>query len=149
MSFHVLSIYIQRSLPDVVSSYMRMGRYGSIRDSVERWYSANLNCIRFRDKISLGNITTVRYEDVVTNPEGEFSKIFDFLDLELKMEFLNITAKSLPMGDHGAIHYNNIHQKIFQSGITKGRKSLSDTQLNEIEDIIFSLKVPSELYDLL
>lgn len=141
-------IYTQRSLIDVVASYLRMGRYDNAKDAAKRWISANQRCIHFREK-NKRNVITVRYEDLVTYPRDSFSQIFEFLGLGFQREFLDVSSEELPMGDQGISHYKNINKKISKDNVGRGRQQLSSQDVHEIKNLTKHDDLPHELQELI
>lgn len=123
---------------DVVSSYLAMGRYGSIEEAALRWRSS----IRATDAFERrhpGSIRSVRYEELVREPH----RVLHDLCLELGLRFdplmVGTMTRAFSGGDVEALsHHHQALQPIDPSRIGAGRAALERSDRVALEGLIGS-----------
>lgn len=130
-------LYLQRDIHDVVYSMLKMNRYSSVKASALRWLRANQEWSKFNRQANV-NVMTVSYENLVLDPDHEFSKVFEFLGLRFNAEFLTIPPESLPLGDQEYSHFDNVYNSISSSSIGRGKSDLSSDQIRELDDTVLA-----------
>ena len=131
-------IHILRDGCDVVSSYLDAGIYNSIEQAAERW-SESVSLVDKFYNCHPGSGITIRYEELVSNPESTLMKISEFLGVEYEERMLHppTNAKENMMGDvERYAHHANVLKPISTSSIGKGRNNLSTEQKLVVDKII-------------
>ena len=84
---------------------------------------------KFKDKL---DILTVKYEDVILNPRGMMTAIFDFLGHDFKDEYLDYIPKNDPYPLRWG-QINNIRGSLDVSRIDRWRSGVHPKKIKEIE----------------
>jgi hypothetical protein len=84
-------IYVVRDGRDVVASLSRRPEWQDIEKRIDRWLYDNIAGIQYRTH---PQVLTVKYEELVADPEAIISKICQFLDEEYYSQLLEYYAES-------------------------------------------------------
>lgn len=129
-------VHIIRNGYDVVSSYLKMGRYKDCVEAGQRWVSALNDCHQFAKKYP-NAVVEIRYEDLCQNPEEIAQSLCVFLDLEFSTDMVSSSKNTEELGDIGArSHYENVSKPISVSSIGKGQDSFDSDSLKRLNPII-------------
>jgi uncharacterized protein YajQ (UPF0234 family) len=127
-------IHIIRDGRDVVSSYLKMGRYNTVEEAAERWKKS----IRFAKRLAerkSNNYKEVRYEELVSKTEEEVKKICNFLDIKFIKDMIN--TKRFNLKDTISYkHHRNLSKPISTSSIGKYKRNLSSSQIKKVEKLL-------------
>ena len=127
-------LFITRDPYDVCSSYLRMGRYSDVRDAAIRWRDSHLTWSRFLKLNPNSNNLTIRYEDLVRNPEQVMNQIKGWALLSDRTGKL---GEDVFWGDIEAYeHHAKVKSKISDESIGKGSASLSTSDKELIRSIV-------------
>lgn len=119
-------LWLIRDGRDVALSYQRAGLYPDLRSAAVRWEQANRACARFARWAP--HVYKVRYEDLVSAPEREFSALFDWAGLTFDAGVLD--ARPDRMGDVEALaHHAAVTKQISTKSIGSWRKAKLDDEL--------------------
>lgn len=120
-------VHMLRDGYDVIDSYLRMGRYASIEEAARRWLDATGACIEF-ERSHPEFLRTVRYEDLVTDPEKTLEGLCAWLDLSFNPADLSSSVSADALGDVAAhAHHAKATGPIGTSSIGEGRDRLGDS----------------------
>ena len=75
-------IHLVRDPRDVAPSAVQLGIDGSLYTASARWAEAEAHWERLRDRIPVTQYVELRFEDLLTHPRQELSRICEFLGLE-------------------------------------------------------------------
>lgn len=129
-------IHMVRDGCDVVSSYVKAGIYDSVDKAAERWVSS-IEMAEAFGAAHPANYAEVRYEDLVTDPEAEVTRLCAFLDIEFLPGMLASEQLAESMGDVAALdHHEQVFSAITPSSVGKGRNSLNEAQMRELAPIM-------------
>jgi len=120
---------------DVVSSYLKMGRYTSIEDASRRWIQS-IRLARKFGKNKEKQYLEVRYENLVSNPSKEVKKMCNFLNINYFNDILNPDERSKLKDVKTHSHYSNVKKPITTKSIGKYKKNLSDSQIKKVEKLL-------------
>ncbi|MFT7560248.1 MAG: hypothetical protein ACI93R_002166 [Flavobacteriales bacterium] len=96
-------VHILRDPRDVARSCIGMGWVGNVYHGSKYWLEPETHWDILEGKVSEENRITVRYEDLVRNPEAELARLCEFLGLEYDERMLGIDENSTysrPSGDY-------------------------------------------------
>ena len=83
-------IHILRDPRDVAKSCIGMGWVGNVHEGAEYWIKAEKHWELLEAAVPSEQTYTVRYEELVSNPDAEVAKICEFLGLDYRPEMLDI-----------------------------------------------------------
>jgi hypothetical protein len=130
-------IHIIRDGRDVVSSYLKMGRYDNIEDACWRWNRSIELGQKFGNDKSKENYCEVRYEDFVTNPKKEIKEICKFLDIKYEDRMTDHRENIDVLGDVNKLkHHNNLSRAINDNSIGKYKQNLNKNQIEKMIRLI-------------
>ena len=124
-------IHIIRDGRDVVSSYLKMGRYTTVKDAAQRWKKSVKFGKSFGSSIG-NNYMEIRYEAMVSSPEEVIKNICSFLGITYSIEMLNHTNLVEKLGDTSLSHHSNLSRPITTDSIGKWKENLSSADKNEV-----------------
>jgi len=128
-------IHIIRDGRDVVSSYLKMGRYNTILEAANRW----TNSIELGQAFGLNikdNYMEIRYEDLVANPDKSIKKVCAFLDINYNSDMLDHTSQVAKLGDTDKSHHANLSKPISSESIGKWKHNLSESDQKSITQLL-------------
>ena len=129
-------VHIIRNGHDVVSSYIKLGRYNDCVEAGRRWVSAVNECHQFAVKYP-NAVTEVRYEGLCQNPETIARSLCAFLNLTFSSDMISGSKNIGELGDVGVrSHYENVSNPISVSSIGKGLDTLDSDSLKRLNPII-------------
>jgi hypothetical protein len=88
-------IYTVRD-PRAILRSIAIQNNSSIEEKNARWYNLINNFITWEAYLNQSNILTVRYEDLVNNPEPTMKDVYDHLDLDYSPRFLEPFSRAHP-----------------------------------------------------
>lgn len=128
-------IHIVRDGFDTVASYISAGLYEQYEHAAARWVASTRQVETFikREKNGL----TIRYEDLVKEPESVCRRVSQFLDIQFEYSPGLTSKDQAAMGDVEKLaHHSGVQMPVFTASVGAGRRSLSPKQLDKIGDII-------------
>ena len=128
-------VHIIRDGRDVASSYLKMGRYDTILEAVNRWINSIELAQSFGSKIK-ENYMEIRYEELVTNTESEIQRICDFLNIQYDSAMLDHTKQVGKLGDTDKSHHSNLSKPISSESIGKWKSNLSESDQESITKLL-------------
>ncbi len=127
-------IHIYRDGYDVVSSYLKMGRYNTMEDAAKRWAESTKLCQNLGEIIP-NQYMEISYENLVTNHEMALKQICAFLAIKYT-KFID-TPLTKKMGDvEKHKHHRNVTSVINLNSIGKGRKDISSSSKIQLQEIM-------------
>lgn len=129
-------IHIIRDGRDVVSSYLKMGRYTSVEEACWRWNKTIDLATAFGKSKSQSGFMEIRYEKFVTDTENEIRRVCEFLCLEFEKNMLNTLKVVKQLGDTHLPHFSNVQKEINRESIGKWRENLSEPQKEIVEKLL-------------
>ncbi|MFA0961295.1 sulfotransferase [Roseivirga sp. BDSF3-8] len=127
-------IHMLRDGRAVVSSKLKAKRYNSLEPAAHRWNESLELIQRFEKKHGPGNVHTVKYEDLVANPEQICRQVCQFLALDFQPSMLS--EESDIQGDIVLPHHANVFNNINTDSLDKWKKHLSPEQVNQAEHLM-------------
>jgi protein-tyrosine sulfotransferase len=131
-------IHILRDGCDVVSSYVEAGIYSSYEEAANRWRISVRLVEKFYKRYPNAGIT-IKYENLVAEPQRTLTKICSFLEVGYEESMLQNSA-DIDIGKLGDVekrkHHANVKNALTTTSIGKGRAILSDDQKKKIDNII-------------
>jgi protein-tyrosine sulfotransferase len=118
-------IYLIRDGRAVINSYIKTREY-SLEKAVLRWKTSVKIYTKFKNKFG-DRIYLVKYEDYISNPELELSKICTFLNIEYTSKMLS--NEIINLGDSHLSHHQNIQKPIDISTVYKWKTELNKSQI--------------------
>lgn len=129
-------IHVIRDGVDVASSLLKAGITKDLDAAARRWSW----CVTLGEKFASAHplqCRTIRYEDLVTNPETVVSDICGFLNIEYHPEMLEEREHLQQMGDVSITpHHSRVYDAIDSSSIGRGRRDLSREALARLCPLI-------------
>lgn len=129
-------IHIIRDGRDVVSSYLKMGRYNNTEDACRRWNKS----IELGRKFGVdkgNNYYEIRYEEFVTSPKEEIKKVCNFLNIKHENGITNHKENNDILGDVNKLeHHNNLSRPINNDSIGKYERNLDKNEIKKIVSLI-------------
>lgn len=113
-------LHIVRDPRDVSASVMRLGWAGNAYYAASNWLTAEKDMEAARRQLKPGQLLSLKYEKLATNPEPELRKICDFLGISFDPRLFGYV-------------YNTTYDSPNQSAIGGWRKKLSDKEIELIE----------------
>jgi hypothetical protein len=133
---HARFIHMIRDGVDVAYSYVNAGLYEDYTKAAIRWEKSVDFLQKFGRKYP-EDYLEVRYEEFVKEPKKNVKEIFNFLDEEFEEEILNKKNNAAHLGDVKHLnHHSNVHNKINDNSIGRGRKNLNKHDLKDIESLL-------------
>ncbi|UGV40306.1 sulfotransferase [Methanococcoides orientis] len=129
-------IHIIRDGRDVVSSYLKMGRYNNIKDACERWNDSINVATSFGRMKGSDKYIEIIYEDLVSNPKKEIIKICEFIGIEFEEKMFTYHQEINRLGDTKLSHHGNLTNPINISSIGKWKNNLSKEDIDEMNLLI-------------
>ncbi len=87
-------IHIVRDGRDVARSQLELGWVGNVYTGVQAWIDAERLWEKVREVVPASRRIDLKYEDLVTDAEGELTRICDFLDLSYDPAMLRYNEDS-------------------------------------------------------
>lgn len=87
-------IHIIRDGRDVARSRIGMGWEGNVWTAIDEWVAVEGLWDRVKNMLDPSRCHEVRYEDLITNPKAELTKICDFLKIEYSSKVMDYSEKS-------------------------------------------------------
>jgi len=129
-------VHLVRDGRDVVSSYLEMGRYTSIDQAARRWTDA-VTLAREFGKRRPAQYLEVRYEDLVTDPDVQVSRLCTFLELDPHPNMLEHHKHQRGLNDvESHTHLHNVRQPLMTSSIGKWKTRLSEADRNRVANLM-------------
>lgn len=119
-------IHMLRDGRDVARSCIGMGWAGNVWTGVERWIEAEQLWDRFVSTLTPDRWTEIRYENLVSNPVAELTRICQFLGVDYHPNMLSYA---------GATTYDKPDPKL----IAQWRTKLSELEIRQVESRIANL----------
>ncbi|MGZ5472162.1 MAG: sulfotransferase family protein [Nitrososphaeraceae archaeon] len=120
-------IHMLRDGRDVVLSMVSsLNQFNNFNSACDRW-NWTLNAIQKFEKKNHNKVLTVKYEDLVSNPENHIKKVFDFLNIEYSNKIL-LQENNVEIGDDVLSHHQNTKKPITTDSIGRW-KSMPDLDL--------------------
>lgn len=130
-----LYVHMIRDPLDVVSSYLKMGRYQVAEEAAQRWVDANTSCLSFAAGRGAGRVIATHYETLVRYPGEEIQRLCVFLGLRFLPEMLDEQTSS-HLGDvEKHSHHGRVKAAIDSRSIGRGRERLSSDQIQTVSRI--------------
>lgn len=137
-------IHLVRDGRDVVSSYIKMGRYSNIEDAAERWNSSIDKALKFKKTKGLNTFLEIKYEDLVTNSESVIKNICNFLAIPYDISMIKRDSNLDSLGDvRNLKHHGNVMNPISTNSIGNWEKNLNN---KEKQNVLKLLKYNLWLY---
>jgi len=131
-----LFVNLIRDGRDVILSYLKMGRYKTIRECADRWQSSIEKAQNFAGHYPT-QYMDLRYEDLVQSPQKSVASLCDFLGLEYFDFMLEQDKNDVYLGDvEKWNHHSNVKKPINTSSIEKWKKEFKSYEINEINQYI-------------
>ncbi len=83
-------IHLLRDPRDVANSCIGMGWVGNVHEGAQYWLKPERHWDLLCSRVDASRRMTVRFEDLVADPDGEMKRICDFLGVEYDVAMLNI-----------------------------------------------------------
>ncbi|WP_213268745.1 sulfotransferase [Hyphomonas sp.] len=122
-------LYLKRDGLDVVASQVKADMR-DIRSSAQRWVDANTACLQHLKNTDRPPLT-ISYEDLVTEPEDVFRRIFAWAGLSFEPGHLIRVPERLADVERHA-HHAAVTRPITPDSIGRGRASLTAEQLADL-----------------
>ena len=110
---------------DAISSSLEAGIRKEVANATKKWLDdvrKMRSCVRRRPRICF----SVRYEDLVSNPQAMVQGVCEFLDIGFSPEMVERLDHVDAMSDLGAFeHHSNAGKPISTASIGKGRRAVS------------------------
>lgn len=106
---------------DVVASAVQSGMESSVQAAARRWVSAVEAVARLRQRAQ-DRVITVRYEDLVADPDSELQRVSAFLGV-------SVSADKIPKVDLGDVHLAHLRRvtaPVNMSSVGTGRRAFAD-----------------------
>lgn len=131
-------IHLIRNPYDCIYSYVNSGIYLDYNIAAQRWIHSIKKARTFGKKRK-NNYLEIRYENLVREPQRITSLICEFLNVKYESRMLQITEN--PLGDVERLsHHANVQTPISDKNIGKGKKNLSDREIQDIDKILLTNK---------
>lgn len=118
-------IHMLRDGVDAAVSFVEAGLCKSIEEGAWRWRAA-VRRMRSLNLLFAGQVLTVRYEDLVTNPELSLSNVCRFLDVAYKDVMIQSEQLAHDMVDTVSYHHHSrVFNPLTSSRIGHGRRQLN------------------------
>lgn len=129
-------VHLVRNGVDVVASCLRAGVYEDVDRAAKRWVTSVRLGRRFVRRHP-SQCLTVRYEDLVGDPDPVVSQIFKFLDVRFDADMLGDRLHVNSMGDVPKYDYHSrIREPIDAKSVGKGYRDLSPELIEQVERLI-------------
>lgn len=133
-------LYQVRDPRDVALSWKKNPtHFGGIVASAKQWKEDQQNSLKNAHLLAkFNNIHTIKYEDLVSNPEFELTKILTFLSLNYEPKMLDFHKDSLTQKNATMQKaWENLSKKVIADNFNKYEKELSSTEIKIIEKICY------------
>jgi len=115
---HARYLWLVRDGRDVALSYRDAGLIADLPGAAQRWCEANAACARFARWSR--NVLQIHYEDIATEPDRAFRRMFDWADLTYSADYL--TARPTALGDVEQLdHHAQVARAISTGSVGKWR----------------------------
>ncbi len=122
---------------DVVSSYLKMGRYKTVEEACLRWDKSIEMVDKFGNYKPEEEYIDIKYENLVSSPQKEVKKICEFLSIEYEVEMIKSCQEVEKLGDvTDKDHHRNVLGKINTDSIGKWEKNLSEKQKEKTNKLL-------------
>ncbi|MEL6655878.1 MAG: sulfotransferase [Bacteroidota bacterium] len=98
--------------------------------SAQRWVDGNLTALQHQYILGKEQMLVIRYEDLLTDPEGSMGRICTFLDLDFDPLVLDLSQHQRTGGDQ-----SYVQDRLSSSKIDSYRKELSVNEIRQLERI--------------
>ena len=132
-------VHIVRDPRDSVLSCIRAGFYGqSIVKAAHAWTDNNRRCRQFGLSCGLQRFLQLRYEDLVTNPEQELTRVLAFLRLNYHPEMLDRSdvSQTASRDVQSIEHHRNVLKPISASSVGVWRREMPAHWLAKVMPIV-------------
>jgi protein-tyrosine sulfotransferase len=126
-------IEIIRDGRDVARSYRQADLMPDLASGAQRWEQSIRAVTRFKRKAG-NRVHSLRYENLVADPESEIRKVCNFLNLDYRSSM--ITARDSELGDTSLEHMQNVTQPISEASIGKWKETLTAEELKRLQNEI-------------
>jgi protein-tyrosine sulfotransferase len=127
-------LFISRDPYDVVSSYLKMGRYATATAAANRWVEAHLAWAVFSRQIANSRTKELSYELLVQDTQDTIFDIGSWLQVSARQTDL---PSDFFWGDiDQRSHHSNVMKTTNKSSIGRGQKELSQAQIQEVSAVI-------------
>ena len=123
-------IHMLRDGRDVVNSMLKHARCNSVKEACSRW---NDSLEILAKKHAKMKVLTIRYEQLVTQPEFVFKKVSQFLNTELKY------VKNAPpvyLGDDHLAHHRDLQKSLHGGAIGSWQNEMSKDEIDQMLPLI-------------
>lgn len=120
---------------DVVASYLQAGLFPDLAQAARRWVWAVREAERYRRKWPPNKFISLRYEQLVKNPEAEVQRVCRFLNVDYLPEMLELVEPDV-LGDANVAHHQRIQQPIDARSIGRWKDTLTDAQIRQAHRIM-------------
>lgn len=119
-------LWLVRDGRDAALSYAEAEFYDGFPTAARRWVRANADCAALAGTTPA--LMQMKYEAIVTSPEAEFRRLFDWLGMTFSPDYLS--AQSGRLGDVDAMaHHRNVKKPISAASVGRWREMLSPEDL--------------------
>ena len=127
-------IHVYRDGCDVVQSFVN-AKLREYEEAAREWVQSleAIKAFPYPDRVY-----SLRYEDLVSNPEEYVREVCSFLDISFSTDMLEVNdkAKSALSEEKSRQHHVNLHKPVSTQSIGKGRATIPENQLKQIAPII-------------
>lgn len=131
LSQNIKTIHIVRDIRDLMISVNKTGWVTDLDSYFPRFWCSNNLYLNAIYKHSIHNYALVRYEDLVTNPQKEVTRLSNFLGVEFEQGML------LPKNRHQRYQGHEVHSNLYNSitdaSVGKHKTILDPLILNNYE----------------
>ncbi len=129
-------LHIVRDGCDVVYSGLRGGFFGSIEDAAKRWLHVESQTRRFAERHAYCS-HNLRYEDLVTDPEGTIRGVCTFLGVDFEPSMLASESAAPTLGDVPAFFWHaQVAKPINAKNPGKARRMFSRSEKERLDRLI-------------
>lgn len=129
----VKALHIVRDVRDVVVSMHRLGWIPRLRFGYPRFWSADNILVANRLSVVPEHYHRLRYEDLVTDPEGVLAEACAFLGVEFEMAMVDDQRRRDASHHPQMFHHERTFMPIDGTGIGSGREAFDDEALAHVE----------------
>jgi len=128
-------IHMLRDGRDVANSFYKARLFPDLETAALRWNLSVKTVEKFKQKIPSHKMLTVRYENLVQNPQENVEKVCRFLSIEFIPEMLNEEPIN-GLGDSHVTHHQKVLTPISTDSIGRWKTELSPEQQKIITRIM-------------
>ena len=129
-------IILIRDPRDVVLSYSKIKDHPARNMSHALWkWNDSIETYDYLKKLNSGNILSIKYEDLVSNPKDSLILVCDFLNIQYNEQMLDTSKSAENLGVKKLNIHANLSKKINTSAVGKWKKELNENQINKINNL--------------